>query len=264
MGAGREWGKDIFAGLLILYMVSRAALPEQLLLLGSGALQNPAFWEGNPLEKEVLCRGMAGLRAAPIKELLFWDVLLLLFSMNLFARLALPRQYMLLCSGVLGKRLLYEESYDALEGEGGRFILYESRNREKVGLLCISKRYFLLWRRYSVYERKEVDSAKGTAFSRTNDASRREGRRGYPLARKLPYREGQAVFAGWYPSCPEGLAGQAVLRYVCCGRVSKRQAPEWFRELGQGDFRYFREEGECIYFYVDLPGRPGWQEGGMA
>lgn len=121
MESRKEWAKNIVFVLMFGYVLSRAALLEQFMLLRRGVLADSAFWEGN---LQIMCRGITGIHAATLGQLLFWDILLLLLCMYMFARVVVPRQFMLLCSGVMGKQILYEGGSGNLRET---FILYKSR-----------------------------------------------------------------------------------------------------------------------------------------
>lgn len=192
------------------------------------------------------------------------DIIFVLVCVYVFARLALPEQYMLLRSGVLGKQVLWEESCrDTFYGEEqAKVFLYQSHDGKKLGMLSMSKGRFLLWERYTAYRREEVDFAGKTWTGRTNARRLQDLWREVPKTLRVAHGEETAVFQEVYRNFPDGMEGESVLRYVCCGRVDKGNQPEWFRELEREEFRYRREEGAYIYFYVDLPERPAYGEDG--
>ena len=63
------------------------------------------------------------------------DILFVVICVYVFVRIALPEQYMLLRGGVLGKRILWEESCcDTFYGdEYCKVFLYQSHDGEKTG-----------------------------------------------------------------------------------------------------------------------------------
>ncbi len=245
MESRKEWAKNIVFILMFGYVLSRAALPEQFMLLQRGVLADAAFWEKNP---QIMCRGITGIHTAALGQLLFWDILLLLLCMYIFARVAAPRQFMLLSSGVLGKHILYEDSSGNLQET---FILYKSRNGEKVGMLRLIKGRFLFWDRYAAYIRKEADSAKRTVFIKMKACSWEGTRQGLEGTREIPYEDGKTVFTAFYCAPFDEAREGETKRAVYCGRVDRGEPPEWFQKLKWEDFHFRWEDGAYIYFYAD-------------
>ena len=245
MESRKEWAKNIVFVLMFGYVLSRAALLEQFMLLRRGVLADSAFWEGN---LQIMCRGITGIHAATLGQLLFWDILLLLLCMYMFARVVVPRQFMLLCSGVMGKQILYED------GSGNpreTFILYKSRNGEKIGMLRLIKGRFLFWDRYAAFIRKEADSAKRTASVKMKACSWEGARQGFEGTREIPYEDGKTVFTAFYCAPFEEAREGGTKRAVYCGRINRGQLPEWFQKLKWEDFHFRWEDGAYIYFYAD-------------
>ncbi len=183
------------------------------------------------------------------------DILFTLICVYVFVRIALPEQYMLLRGGVLGKRILWEESCrDTFYGvEDCKVFLYQSHDGKKTGMISLRKGQFLLWNRYVSYCREEVNDAEKIWFSRTNAYRLRDLWKEFPNAQKVPYEGGQVVFQEHYRNHPDGWQNGSVLRHVYCGRVDREQPPEWFQKLEQEAFRYRWTDGDYIYFYMDSP-----------
>lgn len=245
MESRKEWAKNIVFVLMFGYVLSRAALLEQFMLLRRGVLADSAFWEGN---LQIMCRGITGIHAATLGQLLFWDILLLLLCMYMFARVVVPRQFMLLCSGVMGKQILYEG------GSGNlweTFILYKSRNGEKIGMLRLIKGRFLFWDRYAAFIRKEADSAKRTASVKMKACSWEGARQGVEGTREIPYEDGKTVFTAFYCASSDEAREGETKRAVYCGRINRGEPPEWFQKLKWEDFHFRWEDGAYIYFYAE-------------
>ncbi len=155
---------------------------------------------------------------------------------------------MLLSSGVLGKHILYEDSSGNPQET---FILYKSRNGEKVGMLRLIKGRFLFWDRYAAFIRKEADSAKRTASVKMKACSWEGTRQGFEGTREIPYEDGKTVFTAFYCAPFDEAREGETKRVVYCGRIDRGEPPEWFQKLKWEDFHFRWEDGAYIYFYAD-------------
>lgn len=181
-----------------------------------------------------------------IKNLKCLIIILILFLGVL--RILFDEQYIYFVSGINGNTILHKEICidEFYDREKLLVVFYESKNKDKIGMVSIRKGSYLIFDCYNNFQRYEVNNSNNTYSYRTS------GIKNLFKNSTFPYDKSEdIIFDDSYMIYPNGWENHGELRYIYCGKILETKKSSKLKGIKDSETRFSTIQDGKYYFLID-------------